>query len=185
MSDIAAVTSAPQFTQLATDDTTPSFTHSAGIPASPIASVTAGRVSIGRDADAVLEGRAGGVAGRCHRRVRLSGGQTADGGTDVPSLCGDAAACTSAQVCVSQQSCGTPDCQPVPDAGTCPAGTSATPTCPGTGKPGCVAGCPATFSCEARPAACATAVDCTCAASLCSPGTCIATMENKVACEGL
>ena len=57
MNDIAAVTSAPQFTQLATDDTTPSFTHSAGIPASPIASVTAGRVSIGRDADAVLEGR--------------------------------------------------------------------------------------------------------------------------------
>lgn len=35
MNDIAAVTSAPQFTQLATDDTTPSFTHSAGIPASP------------------------------------------------------------------------------------------------------------------------------------------------------
>ena len=51
---------------------------------------------------------------------------------------------------------------------------------------GRVAGCPATFSCEARPAACVNVVDCTCAASLCSPRERgIATMENKVACEGL
>ena len=118
-----------------------------------------------------------------------SGSQTSDAGGDAGGdaavSCGDAAPCTSAQVCVSQQSCGTPACMPVPDAGTCPAGSSATASCPGTGRPGCLAGCPATFSCKSRPAACATAVDCTCAASLCTPGTCIATMGNEIACEAL
>jgi hypothetical protein len=125
-------------------------------------------------------------AGGCGSGSQTSdAGGDGDAGSDAPVSCGDAAPCTSAQVCVSQQSCGTSDCRPVPDAGTCPAGSSATASCPGTGRPGCLAGCPATFSCKSRPAACATAVDCTCAASLCMPGTCIATMENRVACEGL
>jgi hypothetical protein len=113
-----------------------------------------------------------------------SSDQTGDGGVDAPSLCGDAAPCSAAQVCVSLQNCGTPQCLPVPDAGGCPAGSSATASCPGTGQPGCVGGCPATFTCEARPATCSSTVDCTCAASLCAPGTCIATMGNKVACQG-
>lgn len=112
-----------------------------------------------------------------------SSGNTAD--AEPPSACGDAAPCATNQVCVSQQNCGTLVCTPAPDGGVCPAGTSATPACPGTGRPGCYEGCPATFACEARPAACKTAVDCTCAASLCTPGTCIATMGSKVACEGI
>jgi hypothetical protein len=113
-----------------------------------------------------------------------TGGAVIDAGP--PSPCGDAAPCATNQVCVSQQSCGNLVCTPPPDGGVCPAGTSATPACPGTGQPGCYEGCPATFACEARPAACTAAIDCTCAASLCSPGTCIATMgSNKVACEGI
>ncbi|HXU06110.1 MAG TPA: hypothetical protein VN903_34385 [Polyangia bacterium] len=111
------------------------------------------------------------------------GSQATDAATPAP--CGDAAACAVTEVCVSVQGCGTSTCTPVPDGGTCPTGSTATATCPETGQPGCIGGCPVTYSCEARPAGCAAAVDCTCAAPLCSPGTCIATMGSRVACGAL
>jgi hypothetical protein len=95
--------------------------------------------------------------------------------------CGDAAACSNGELCVSQQNCGTLTCTPIPASGTCPAGSSQTPSCPDAGPPGCIAGCPVTYACKARPAGCAT-LSCACAASLCSPDTCIATMNDRVAC---
>ena len=102
----------------------------------------------------------------------------------VPSPCGDAAACATQQLCVSVQLCaGTPACTPVPDAGICPAGSSATSSCADTGMPGCLAGCSVSYSCQVRPTGCATSVDCTCAAPLCSPGTCLGAMAGRVSCE--
>jgi hypothetical protein len=110
---------------------------------------------------------------------------TADAGVSDASYdsgaCGDAAACSNGQLCVSQQNCGTSTCTPVPASGTCPAGSSQTPSCPDGGPPGCIAGCPVTYACKPRPAGCAT-LSCACAASLCSPDTCIATMNDRVAC---
>jgi hypothetical protein len=85
------------------------------------------------------------------------------------------------QLCVGHQNCGAMTCTPVPDGGSCPAGTSATPNCPDGGAPGCLGGCSTAFACEARPAGCAT-VTCACAAALCAPDTCLATMGNRVAC---
>jgi len=114
-----------------------------------------------------------------------SGGQASDAAADGASACGDGGPCSSAQLCVSQQNCGTPACSPVPDGGVCPAGSSATPSCPGTGQAGCLGGCPVSFACQARPAACAATVDCTCAASLCAPGTCLGTTGSQVACGAL
>ena len=38
--------------------------------------------------------------------------------------CGDAAACSNGELCVSRQNCGALTCTPVPDGGTCPAGSS-------------------------------------------------------------
>jgi len=112
-----------------------------------------------------------------------SGGET-NSDAAVPGPCGDAAPCTMQQLCVSVQLCGaTPTCMPVPDAGECPAGSSATPSCPDTGMPGCLAGCSVAYSCQARPAGCAASVDCTCAAPLCSPGTCLIAVAGRVACE--
>jgi hypothetical protein len=98
--------------------------------------------------------------------------------------CGDAAPCTVSQLCVGRQNCGTLTCTPLPAGGSCPAGSSQTPSCPDGGPPGCIAGCPATYSCKPRPSGCAT-LDCSCAASLCSPDVCIATMNDRVACGAL
>ena len=114
---------------------------------------------------------------------------SADAGGDASAPCGDAAACTSGPGVSSGPAelrrCGLPAGSPTPAL--VPPDSSATPTCPGTGQPGCLAGCPATFSCEARPAVCADRRrrNCACAASLCAPGTCIGATGNKVACEGL
>lgn len=114
-----------------------------------------------------------------------SGGGTSDAGTDgaadAPQMCGTVV-CAADQLCVSQQSCGTQQCNPLPASGMCPTGTTATASCPGTGQAGCIEGCSVTMSCLARPAGCAAAVDCTCAASLCAGSSCLATMGNRVAC---
>jgi len=109
-------------------------------------------------------------------------GAGGDAGSDAaPSACGDAGACATGQLCVSHQSCATMTCTPPPDGGACPAGTSATASCPATGQPGCLGGCPTTAGCQTRPAACAT-LSCSCAASLCAPDTCLATSGDHVAC---
>jgi hypothetical protein len=113
-----------------------------------------------------------------------SSGSPSDGGDAavvIPDLCGDAAACPTDQLCVSEQSCTSMVCTPVADGGTCPAGTSSTPSCPDGGPPGCLAGCSVAYACEARPAGCAT-LSCACATALCSPGTCLAAMGTHVAC---
>ena len=64
-----------------------------------------------------------------------------DAAIEVPELCGDAAACSTDQLCVSEQNCTAMVCTPVADGGSCPAGTSATPSCPDGGPPGCLGGC--------------------------------------------
>jgi hypothetical protein len=113
-----------------------------------------------------------------------SSGSTSDAGDaaiDVPGLCGDAAACSNDELCVSEQNCATMVCTPVVDGGSCPAGTSATPSCPDGGPPGCLGGCAVSYACAARPAGCAT-LSCACAAALCGSGTCLATMGARVAC---
>jgi hypothetical protein len=113
-----------------------------------------------------------------------AGCKSSDGGGDAaaPLTCGDAT-CAVDQLCVGKQTCPDPTCTPLADGGVCPPGTSATPSCPDGGPPGCFQGCPAAqFSCVARPAGCAT-VDCSCAAALCAPGTCLETMGNRVACD--
>ena len=105
----------------------------------------------------------------------------ADGAPDAPALCGDVV-CGANELCVSQQSCGTQQCTPVPASGSCPAGSTATASCPATGQPGCIEPCTPTFSCQTRPVDCAAGVNCICAAPLCAGSTCIATMGNRVAC---
>src|SRR5262245_13503098 len=102
-----------------------------------------------------------------------------------PTTCGDAV-CPADELCVGhQENCGAMlICTPLPDGGLCPGGSSFTPSCPDGGPPGCFAGCPeAQFACEARPAACGATVDCTCAASICAPGTCVGAMNARVACR--
>jgi hypothetical protein len=102
--------------------------------------------------------------------------------SDGPLTCGDAT-CTAGQLCVGKQNCGALTCNPLPDGGVCPPGSTATSSCPDGGPPGCFAGCPAAqFSCAARPGGCAE-LSCACTATLCAPGTCIATMGERVACE--
>jgi hypothetical protein len=97
------------------------------------------------------------------------------------TTCGDAV-CPAGVLCVSRQNCGPLTCNPRPDSGICPPGTAATPSCTDGGPPGCYAGCPeAQFSCEDRPAGC-DPLACSCAASLCAPGTCLETMGARVAC---
>jgi hypothetical protein len=137
------------------------------------------RTGLARGALLALLAVAGAPAG-CSSGGGSSDGGT-DGGPDAPPLCGDVV-CAASQLCVSQQSCGTQQCSPVPASGTCPPGSTATGSCPATGQPGCLEACAATFSCQARPAACAAMVDCTCAAPLCAGSTCIATMGSRVAC---
>jgi hypothetical protein len=39
-----------------------------------------------------------------------------------------------------------------------------------------------TYACQARPAGCGTTLDCSCAAALCAPGSCLDTMGSRVAC---
>jgi hypothetical protein len=114
--------------------------------------------------------------------VAVAGCKSSDGNGDASATaCGDAV-CPAGVLCVSKQNCGALTCDPVPDSGVCPPGTSATPSCPDGGAPGCYAGCPeAQFSCEQKPAAC-DPLACSCAASLCAPGTCIAAMGARIAC---
>src|SRR5262245_25169448 len=109
-----------------------------------------------------------------------SSGAPSDAGDAAPEPCGEAAPCLSDQLCVSHQDCTAPTCTPA-DGGVCPAGTSATASCPGSGQPGCLGGCIVSFACEARPAGCAT-LSCACAAALCAPDTCLTTMGIRVAC---
>ena len=122
---------------------------------------------------------AGALAG-CSSGGGSSDGST-DGAPDAPALCGDVV-CGANELCVSQQGCGTQQCTPVPASGMCPAGATATASCPATGQPGCLEACASTFSCQTRPVDCAAGVNCTCAAPLCAGTTCIATTGSRVAC---
>jgi hypothetical protein len=113
--------------------------------------------------------------------LAVAGCKSSDSSDAGPTMCGDAV-CPVGDLCVSKQNCGSLMCNPVPDAGVCPPGSTATSSCPDAGPPGCIAGCPeAQFSCEAKPGGC-DPVSCACAASLCGSGTCIATMGTRVAC---
>jgi hypothetical protein len=115
--------------------------------------------------------------------IAVTACKSSEGGGDASATtCGDAV-CPAGVLCVSvQQNCGALTCDPVPDGG-CPAGTSATPSCPDGGPPGCIQGCPeAQFSCEDKPAGC-DPLACSCAAALCAPGTCLTTMGARVACR--
>jgi len=133
-----------------------------------------------------LSGRASLLAAIVALAACGSSGQSSDGGpgdapAEVPPLCGSAA-CSGDQLCVIQQNCTGLACTPPPATGGCPTGSTATSTCPDTGQPGCMENCPpATFSCQARPAECAT-LSCSCATALCAPAECIETMGNRVAC---
>src|SRR5262245_42954070 len=116
----------------------------------------------------------------CGSRGPPSDAGPGDAPADAAALCGTTV-CADNQLCVSQQNCGTQQCSPPPASGMCPSGTTAT-TCPATGQPGCLESCSATFSCLARPAGCATTVDCTCAMPTCAGGGCIGVQGNRVAC---
>jgi hypothetical protein len=111
----------------------------------------------------------------------LRDGAMVDGGGDASASCGNTT-CTADQLCVSRQDCGTVACTAVPASGVCPSGTSATASCPGTGTAGCLGGCTPTFSCQARPAGCTPTLSCACVSTLCAPDTCLAAMDDRVAC---
>ena len=113
--------------------------------------------------------------------LAVAGCKSSEASDAGPTTCGDAV-CPVGELCVGVQSCGAQMCNPIPDGGVCPAGSAATPSCPDAGPPGCIAGCPeAQFSCTAHPAGC-DPIGCGCAASLCSPGTCLIAVGSRVAC---
>jgi len=115
--------------------------------------------------------------------MAVAGCKSSEASSDASATtCGDAV-CPAGILCVSQQkNCGQTTCSPVPDGG-CPAGSTMTPSCPDAGPPGCIAGCPeAQFACADKPAGC-DPLACTCAASLCAPGTCLNAFGARVACQ--
>jgi len=115
--------------------------------------------------------------------IAVAGCKSSEANGDASATtCGDAV-CPAGILCVSQQeNCGQTSCNPVPDGG-CPAGTSATASCPDGGPPGCIAGCPeGQFACVNKPAGC-DPLDCSCAASLCAPGICLKAIGARIACQ--
>ncbi len=91
---------------------------------------------------------AGGCATDAMERGADAGPDAADAG-----LCGGAT-CAAGQHCV-HPCCGgaAPACDPLPDGGACPPGTTPVASCPTSGGPGCQAG-----PCSPPPAYCSKAI---------------------------
>jgi hypothetical protein len=138
-------------------------------------------------ADTVVAGDVGDEAGR--DAVAGDGppaDASADGGGDRAAgdappadagalACGDAN-CAGDDLCVIVSTCpGAVLCTPLPDGGTCPAGTNPCPA-----GPGCIPVCaPPTSSCRPRPVGCGATLNCGC---VCASSSCTIFDQRSVFC---
>jgi len=98
--------------------------------------------------------------------------------------CGRTLTCAGTDVCMTWE-CGggpPPQCIDPLDGGQCPAGTAPDLRCRGANG-GCVQECSPSYACVPWPTACGVALNCNCAATVCSGmGSCLITGDRTVAC---